>query len=670
MLARLNRIRKATTSINVFSGLNKRNTGFSRISGNSGGIYTEFRDMQNMGSDKYPLLAPRGKRCRVCFDNSEIKSNILTVNGGFIYIDGEGKLNLCGEKYEIKGVDGTKEHEIVLYGANVVILPEGLLISINNASDKQTDINNRDCEAINYCGQRLTDYFDDVFVCSIRRASIVDDEIISPDYTVYYSDFNFAETEIQSSEPAEYEKFWSLVTKGDVIEHKGSFYRCTSHKLKTRSGGTYAVNGFMKLFNSFNYTEIKANGISNNLSVGDYVKVELSGNNIIMLDKNWGGIEDSYVTDKFYYQLNGKVYRVCAKSENSIVINCKLENSVAYTGTVSVIKSIPEINAPEIDSGKIIECNNRLWACSSKANEIYACKQGDCTSWFEYSNGISTDSFAMTVGCEGEFTGIAKQNDSVIFFKENWVLKIYGTKPSNYTLATYNVLGVEKGSSKSIVWINGVLYYLSKCGVCQYSPGSQPVVISENAFGYKKYKYGVAQRHDNKYFISAENEDGQYELFVYDTDNGLWHKEDNTRIVSATSYNNTMYYIDGATGYMMCPDDKHNLLIGKDNFESEGEFEWYGETGDLYDGDFNTKYISKIKIGINPEKGAQIRLLAQTEDNGIWRELSKVSCFEKKPGIIPVTVRRAEYLRLRLEGKGQLEIYGIDIEYSQGSDKR
>lgn len=93
---------------------------------------------------------------------------------------------------------------------------------------------------------------------------------------------------------------------------------------------------------------------------------------------------------------------------------------------------------------------NRLWCCSSENNEIYCCKQGDERNWQAYSDGISTDSWAMTCGKEGKFTGIATRGDSVIFFKENYALKIYGTKPSNFTLAEYNVPGVEIGSEKAL----------------------------------------------------------------------------------------------------------------------------------------------------------------------------------------------------------------------------
>ena len=54
----------------------------------------------------------------------------------------------------------------------------------------------------------------------------------------------------------------------------------------------------------------------------------------------------------------------------------------------------------------LTECDNRVWGCSSSENVIYACKLGDPTNWFSY-RGIAADSYAVTVGSDGPFTGAA-----------------------------------------------------------------------------------------------------------------------------------------------------------------------------------------------------------------------------------------------------------------------
>ena len=102
---------------------------------------------------------------------------------------------------------------------------------------------------------------------------------------------------------------------------------------------------------------------------------------------------ESYVDKTYMENLNGKTFKVYYVSKNELVIKCELESSVPYTGTVTV-----ERISPDFDEGKIVEMQNRLWCCSSDKNEIYCCKQGDERNWQAYSDGISTDSWAMTCG--------------------------------------------------------------------------------------------------------------------------------------------------------------------------------------------------------------------------------------------------------------------------------
>ena len=63
-----------------------------------------------------------------------------------------------------------------------------------------------------------------------------------------------------------------------------------------------------------------------------------------------------------------------------------------------------ERRVPDLDF--VTECDNRVWGCSSRENVIYGCKLGDPTNWFSY-RGIAADSYAVTVGSDGPFTGAA-----------------------------------------------------------------------------------------------------------------------------------------------------------------------------------------------------------------------------------------------------------------------
>ena len=670
MLPELNIPRRDTTSISIFRGLNRSpNTGFSRVSSSSSSIYTEFKDFKNMTSDKYPQLAPRSNRSRITSDDKiKIISNLLSANSGLIYIDSDKNLHIGSEVTKIDEIDAVKQHHIVLYGNKVVVFPEKL--SVNMRDKKVTMIDCRNKDLSTQVGEKSNQQIDSstydyaYMACSITRSYY--DASANKNYrpsVTLYTNYDLTNEKYQLKDNTEMiDVFGSYAnTIGNVFESYNSFYTVIG---KSKKDDTYKHNRlitFKKLSYKFNYTTIRAKGIGTNIQAGDFVKISGLTDSLVSTDA------ESYADKTYIDNLNGKTFKVYYVTENELVITCELESSVPYTGTVTV-----ERISPDFDEGKIVEMQNRLWCCSSNKNEIYCCKQGDERNWQAYSDGISTDSWAMTCGKEGKFTGIATRGDSVIFFKENYALKIYGTKPSNFTLAEYNVPGVEIGSEKSLVNINSTLFYLGHNGVYAYQSGSLPALISEESLWGHTYKNAVGGRHGNKYYISAERDDGEQELLVYDTDKGLWHKEDDTKMIDCTTYNGVLYWLDETKENIMCPDKADNLLVDNTKYEYQQEdcFEWSAETGDLYDSEFNVKNIGKIRIGIKAEKGAKVSLFVQYKDNGEWKKVSEILYSEKKPRVFAVALRRAEYLRLKLVGTGQVEIYGIDIEHSRGSDKR
>ena len=100
-----------------------------------------------------------------------------------------------------------------------------------------------------------------------------------------------------------------------------------------------------------------------------------------------------------------------------------------------------ERRVPDLDY--LTECDNRLWGCAQNENIIYGCKLGDPTNWFSY-RGIAEDSYAVTVGSDGPFTGAATCLGSVLFFKENALQPLRAERDTLLSLAgRCNGLGWE-----------------------------------------------------------------------------------------------------------------------------------------------------------------------------------------------------------------------------------
>lgn len=170
--------------------------------------------------------------------------------------------------------------------------------------------------------------------------------------------------------------------------------------------------------------------------------------------------------------------------------------------------------------------NNRVWGCNydGNLNEIYASKLGDPLNWYCY-RGLSTDSYAVSCGEHGKFTGCSELGDAVVFFKENCIYTIYGTEPSNFQTVKTDCFGVQEGSENSICRINGSLFYKSCHGIMKLSEGSLPVCISQ-ALGADKWSDAVAGTDGRKYYVVMTSLSGEREMFVFDTQYEMWHKED------------------------------------------------------------------------------------------------------------------------------------------------
>lgn len=224
------------------------------------------------------------------------------------------------------------------------------------------------------------------------------------------------------------------------------------------------------------YVRITAAGLGRGLALYDTVKVSgLTG----------------------YDDLNGDMI-VYAADDDGIMVAGIIDAAATVTGTITVERELPELDY-------ITECNNRLWGCSTKTNELRACKLGDPTNWTSYM-GLNTDSYAVTVGAPGRFTGAVTFLGYVLFFKEDCLLKLFGTKPSNYQISQTNCRGVQQGSEKSLVIVNETLYYKSPVDVVSYD-GGLPSSISE-ALGNVAYKNAVARVHQREILHSHADRSG------------------------------------------------------------------------------------------------------------------------------------------------------------------
>jgi len=320
------------------------------------------------------------------------------------------------------------------------------------------------------------------------------------------------------------------------------------------------------------------------------------------------------------------------------------------TETLTLKREVPDMDF-------ICSNENRLWGC--KGDTIYASKLGDATN-FNVFDGVATDSYAVDVGSAGDFTACVSYLGYPIFFKEDGIYKVYGSKPSNFQVMGSATLGVETGSHKSLAVAGEILFYLSRAGIVSYS-GGIPQIISR-AFGTDRYRNAVGGSDGVKYYASLSGADGAQALFVYDTRYNLWHKEDVLR-ASGFAWSGELYFVDADTGEMWM---NGNPRAVPDGAVKEGTIESIVEFGDFVEGDPNRKGTGKLQL--RGELEGTLKIEMQFDSDGIWRLVSTLTASVKRSWYLPIIPRRSDHFRIRLTGAGTWNLSSLVRESYSGSE--
>lgn len=440
--------------------------------------------------------------------------------------------------------------------------------------------------------------------------------------------------------------FYKGEIKGQVTDTKKQFVSMGAYILifpdkkyyNTTTGEFGLLEVKVVISGSYKVQSCRLDGTLTNPAEGLYAKITSTG--IGTGFKKYDGVEIFSGVDA----INGNK-TIQNISSNYIIVAALLDKNYDLTG-IAINRDVPDMDF-------VTENENRVFGCSSAKHEIYASKLGDPFNWNCYE-GISTDSYAVTIGSDGDFTGATTFLGYVIFFKEDRIHKVYGNKPSNYQVMDNSIRGVAKGSEKSITIVNETLYYMSRNGIMAYS-GSFPDNIS-HAFGENIYSDGVAGSIGDKYYISAK-EGETHHLFVFDEAKGMWHKEDNTKAIYFTRYDNKLYYIDGATNKLMTIEGDNTEII-----------EWYADFSDFSEKIMNKKYVNRLQLLLELENNSFFEAEIQYNGNGLWEKITTLTGKMKQSYNIPVQIRRCDYYTLRLSGIGDFKLYNMVKTYTEGSD--
>ena len=569
----------------------------------------EFYEMKNLSSDNYPILSPRSKRgiyATPALPQGMVAKDALCYVDGGDFIINEYRVSM-GLTVEMDEEGKIIPKTLISMGAYVIIMPDKKYIN----TEYLTDFGNIEA--------------------TVKTSGQVRFEICKADGGAYEN------TKAQATAPVITDEMRADPTLIPLWLDTSS---------KPNSLKQYSLTNDMWSTIATTYIKISYPGIGLPFDVNDGVTIS-----------GVEGIDDLKTpTSTIIVSKDDRVNDSGDMVSNWIVVKGIIDEVKTQNTAVTVERVMPEMDF-------IIESGNRLWGCryglqgDQIVNEIYASKLGDFKNWRNYA-GISTDSYTASVGTDGQFTGAITHLGYPIFFKENFMHKVYGNYPANFQIQTTACRGVQKGCGRSLAIVNEVLYYKARSGICRYD-GSLPTEISAS-LGDMVYSKAVAGHIGNKYYVSMCDVEGKYHLFVYDTLKGMWHREDETEALVFCNCRGDLYFIDRA-------DDQIKTVKGTGVIETK-KIKWEAVTGVIGTDSPDKKYISRIDVRMLLSVGTRVSFYIEYDSIGEWKHLFSVDGVSLQSFAVPIRPQRCDHLRLKIMGEGDGKIYSICKTVEWGSD--
>ena len=607
----------------------------------------QFCEMKNMTGDNYPCVSTRKDFTGIdAFEESSLNTAIaafkhtqgpdaeMQIQG--IYVDGNidnpssfTMVILSGRVYingiynsDISGLISSGKKNIVPVGNYVTIFPDGAWF--NKA-------------------QTITEYGKMANSFTPAAGTLVNYEICKADGSGYGT-ITYSASEPEDPNNSD---LW-MDTSGDI------------HCLK-QYNESYAMWQTV----ATTYVRISAAEIDAGFEVGDGILITL---------------KDADASTDQVKSLNGSNI-IKAKGDGYIVVTGLIDQTVnitlstSYTDCAFIKRELPVLDY-------VVQHNNRIWGCrkgiqnfggkTQEVNEIYCSKLGDFKNWQVYA-GISTDSYAATVGSPGPFTGAIVYNNTPMFFKETCVHRVYSSGTGAHQIQETQLDGVQDGCNASLQIVDDLLYYKSKRGFCVYD-GATSARIDAALYGHTYYDV-VAGKLGTKYLVTATNEQNDKQTMYYDTATSSWWMLDDTNVLHYVpviqTFNNAVImivengYFNDQESYI----EQDDIYVTSDKSDDIGpDQEWYITTGNIGFSYPDKKYLSRFNIRAQLSEGSEMTIYTRYDNEKEWYEVGTVYGEGIKTFNYPIIPRRCDHMQIKFAGHGAATIYSISKVLERGSE--
>lgn len=483
---------------------------------------------------------------------------------------------------------------------------------------------------------------------TVKLSLLYDDMTEIGNYSTGTEEAEFPQDAEQNDLFDRYTQPYRLIHKGSSEEDGDQWQPIISFRLRLEVGSGY------KRFNAGDYVKLSS------LSYWKWIVKRFSAlDRFVRIDSV--DSEGRYITEPLNVFLDyGDILSVRTYPTNDIegYNNPVIDNpgNCLYLLGGSISACMPELDF--LCSGA-----NRVWGCSNANHEIYASELGNCRNWSVFE-GLSGDSYAVTVGSKGDFTSCCSYLGRPIFFKENEMIVISGSKPASFTLNSYSVRGVRRDSPEGVAVVGDVLYYMSYDGVYAYD-GSSAVSVSLPLGDQIKELYNVRFGCDgNILYVWGRLDDG-YRCYSYDTLTGIWHQIYADLICSFLPYPDTTLKVSLEEGEAIIstlseiPEDYE--LVGATGLQEL----WRWETADISYSTPDHKYIRRIELSDECSAESDLYISYDGAEPVHIAHLMPRLRNSRKIYFFP---KRCDRFRIIMEGEGKMTLYSLTIDAEEACE--
>ncbi len=608
------------TRIYSFGGLNRTRKGGRH----------EFADMYNMSANEYPCLAPQGGRqiiksvsssiSAVVAPDPSVTSSVQGITGvygyGFYYngeckstdyklaFDWRWQIEQKGNLYIINGYDKTNnKSKIFYYNIDTDEFAEGgtvmndLILSSGSS----------------YVSTIYTDAYG-VYNYSVTTA---DDTVISNKdffkrYKAYTQTANGGDTTMSESVNI-FEQYFKI---GDELtiegfagaDNNGQIWNIQSQEIVAQPNVAADRNN-----------TIDADTLSSDVSLGsmDIVRVVVTGFSI-----------NTEFNGRHSHRMNVKAYNI--DGETVDLVNMVSNNN--FCSGVTIRKRTRVFDNITVHQG-------RIWGSVPSGNQLYASPSDDI---FSFSAEDIENKYGARIPSDmgGPFTALCSFNNDLIAFKSDSITVVSGNNPYNYTASVINGIGCI--SPRSVAVTPGGVIFLSYGGFYIYN-GSTPRCISTKL--NKKYRLAVSGFDGTSYYASALSPEMVMEMLVYNTQYGIWYKEDDVKATGYFRFGRDFYLTDDFNLYKM---------------DATKPDEWSFVFTRAFDDSLDNKGINEIWVRAEISDGAEF-CIATAADDG---EFVVHSTFDEVGLMVyrcPVRLNVRDSYQIKVSGSGKVVFYEFEI---------